>query len=145
MEQALRSFGLKPHLKADDPALLWCERELPGARWFFVAAPVGASFHGTLELQAEGQAECWDPVSGKTYRLETRQEGDCQRIRLDLERAQNAFVVFRKNGTAAALPPALPKDHFLELKQWTLAFPEGWGAPEKLELFFRNGRIPHAV
>ena len=37
-------------------------------------------------------------------------------------------------GTAAALPPALPKDHFLELKQWTLAFPEGWGAPEKLEL-----------
>ena len=135
LEQALRSFGLKPHLKADDPALLWSERETDRARWFFVAAPVGTSFHGSLELLAEGQAEYWDPVSGKIYSLETQQAGGRQRLRLDLERAQNAFIVFRKDGTAApALPPALPKDHFLELKQWTLAFPEGWGAPEKLEL-----------
>ena len=133
LEEALAAWGLHPQLKADGGEVLWYERETAGARWFFVAAPVGGEFHGMLDLMAEGEAECWDPVSGTVKGLASQTEGPYRRVRLDLQRAQNAFVVFRKDG---ALPPVrepMPGNP-VELKHWTLSFPEGWGTPNHLEL-----------
>ena len=134
LESALETFGLQPQLRSDGEGPLWCERETAGARWFFVAAPVGGEFHGTLDLLASGQAEWWDPVSGTVSGLETGDRGAYRRIRLDLERAGNGFIVFREEGKARRVRKDVPSGDPLPLKRWTLRFPEGWGAPASLQL-----------
>lgn len=133
LEEALTAWGLQPQLKADGGEVLWYERETAGARWFFVAAPVDGEFHGTLDLLAEGEAEYWDPVNGKIKGLVSEAVGPYQRVRLDLERAQNAFIVFRQKGAVSPAEEPLPASP-VELKDWTVSFPEGWGAPNQLEL-----------
>lgn len=134
LEQALSDFGVKPQLKADGGEVLWYERETEGARWFFVTAPVGGDFHGTLDLLASGEAEIWDAVSGTVRGLESKPAGAYRSVRLDLEQAQNAFIVFRGKGAAAPEVTAPAPMDPVELKHWTLSFPEGWGAPKQLEL-----------
>lgn len=134
LESALNLFGLQPQLRAEGGEVLWCERETAGARWFFVTAPVGGEFHGTLDLLASGRAEWWDPVSGEISGLEAEVRGLYQRIRLDLERARNGFIVFRERGEARPVRKDLPAGEPLALNRWTLRFPEGWGAPASLQL-----------
>jgi len=133
LEEALTAWGLQPQLKAYGGNVLWYERETEGARWFFVSAPVGGEFHGMLDFLSEGEAECWDPVSGSVKGLVSQADSPYRRVRLDLERAQNTFIVFRPEG---ALPPQEePRTGSpVELKDWTLSFPEGWGAPGQMKL-----------
>ena len=133
LEEALSAWGLQPQLKAHGGDVLWYERETAGARWFFVSAPVGGEFHGTLDFLAEGEAELWDPVSGTVKGLRSVADGPYRHVKLDLAQAQNAFIVFRVKG---AMPPVEePRTgNPVELKDWTLSFPEGWGAAAQLNL-----------
>lgn len=125
----LRSYGLEPSLVCDED-VLWTRRQADGACWYYVAAPSGKDFHGTVKLKARGKAEIWDAVNGSVFGLESTPEGDYQRVRLDLERAGNCFVVFRpESAKAPAHEPAVTRSK--ELNAWTLSFPEGWGAPVK--------------
>ena len=126
---SLQAFGLAPNLVCEAP-LLWAHRKARGAEWYYIAAPVGSGFRGTVKLRASGKAELWDAVSGKVTGLESTQEGDYQLVHLDLERAGNCFVVFRPESTKA--PAAVPDlRRGKVLNKWTLRFPEGWGIPEK--------------
>lgn len=125
----LQAFGLEPRLQADAP-VLWTHRAADGASWFYITAPTGEDFHGTVRLRAAGKAELWDAVTGEVSGLESVVEGEWQRIRLDLPRAGNCFVVFRPRSEKA--PRQEPRTtHSRALNQWTLRFPAGWGAPEK--------------
>jgi len=126
---SLRAFGLEPSLICDDN-LLWTHRHVEGAEWYYIAAPSGKDFHGTVKLKAMGKAEIWDAVSGTASGFESIREGNYQLVRLDLERAGNCFVVFRPNSSKAPVrEPATTRAK--ELKTWTLSFPEGWGTPKK--------------
>ena len=126
---SLEIFGLRPRVVSDED-ILWVHRKTEGAGWFYITAPTGKDFHGTVKLLARGEAELWDAVTGRICRLESRQEGDYATVKLDLERAGNCFVVFRPQSDKK---PVAEK-HFtrsIELRNWTLRFPEGWGAPAK--------------
>ena len=126
---SLQAFGLEPNLLCTED-LLWAHRRADGAEWYYITAPTGKDFHGTVKLRAQGKAERWDAVTGTAVGLESVQEGDYQRICLDLERAENCFVVFRpESGKAPMQAPRTTKEK--SLNSWTLTFPEGWGAPEK--------------
>ena len=125
----LEMYRLQPQLVANEE-LLWLHRKTEGAHWFYIAAPTGKDFHGTVFLKAQGKAERWDAVSGRIEGLETRQEGEYAAVKLDLERAGNCFVVFRPGSSRQpADKPVYTRSK--ELTTWTLRFPEGWGAPEK--------------
>ena len=125
----LELHRLQPQLVANEE-LLWLHRETEGAHWFYIAAPTGKDFHGTVMLKAQGKAERWDAVTGRIEGLETRQEGEYAAVKLDLERAGNCFVVFRPGSSRQpADKPVYTRSK--ELTTWTLRFPEGWGAPEK--------------
>ena len=125
----LESFGLKPHLLADEP-VLWTRREAPGASWFYITAPSGADFHGRVKLRAKGQAELWDAVNGTAEALPSTPDGEYSQVHLDLARAGNCFVVFREHSDKTPVQRSL-KGKSLEPRSWTLTFPAGWGAPEK--------------
>lgn len=125
----LASLGLQPRIKADD-AVLWSHRKTDGAEWFYIAAPTGKGFNGRVWLEAEGNAECWDAVTGTITGIETIQDGGYQVLMLDLVRAGNIFIVFHDGeNKIAEEKPALIRS--MALENWTLQFPAGWGAPEK--------------
>ncbi len=156
LEEALDAFRLQPQLLSDDPDLLWTGRETAGARWFFIAAPVGGEYHGTIRLQAGRKrsagrlrAQWWDPVDGSIRTLPLRRRGRYVKIHLDLAQAESGFVVLRRDaadgaemkpsaakmavnapdGTKKAPSAARKFRHKEPVTDWTVRFPEGWGAP----------------
>jgi hypothetical protein len=133
LDDALKAFGLRPHVICDNPDLIWSERKTDGAHWYFVAAPVGESFHGTVRVLGKGKAQWWNPVDGSVRRLKVRGLGRYKKVRLDLDQAEGGFIVFRKDAGATspsvrAFSPAAVGTQ-AEIKDWTVSFPEGWGTP----------------
>ena len=134
LEEGLKAFGVRPHLACGSPDLLWSEREADGARWYFVAAPVGERFHGTVRLEGKGKAQWWNPVDGSVRSLKARGWGRMKKVRLDLAEAEGGFIVFRKDADAGAPhAKAFPatSGRGLTVGNWTVRFPEGWGAPSE--------------
>lgn len=133
LDEALKAFGLKPHIEDGGAEIIWNEREVQGARWYYIAAPVGEAFDGIIRLEGKGKAEWWDPVSGTVKSLKAKGWGRMKKIHLDLAEAESGFVVFR-NGSSSpsvkerAFAKAEPKGS-VALEGWTVKFPDGWGAP----------------
>ncbi len=132
LDEALKAFGLRPHLICDNPDLMWSERKAEGARWYFIAPPEGEGFRGTVRLEGKGKAQWWNPVDGSVRALKTRGWGRLRKVRLDLAQAEGGFVVFREDADAAAPKGtafAKAGRHGIAVDGWTVRFPEGWGAP----------------
>ena len=143
LEEALKRFRLKPHLCSDDSDLLWSERCVDDARWFFLAAPVGGEYHGDLRLKGpvrfgrKCRIEWWDPVSGSVRAVKARRRGGYWTLRLDLVQAESGFLVLRRDAWEGGKRPALtsagslpsPTRGTIAVGNWTVSFPEGWGAP----------------
>ena len=94
--EALKAFGLKPHLDDGGAEIMWSERRIDGARWYYIGAPAGESFKGTIRLEGKGKAEWWDPVSGTVKSLKAKGWGRMKKVFLDLAKAESGFIVFRK-------------------------------------------------
>ncbi|MBR4755349.1 MAG: hypothetical protein IK076_00235, partial [Bacteroidales bacterium] len=133
LDDAIKAFGLRPHLVCDNPDLLWSERVSEGARWYFVAAPVEEDFHGKVRVLGKGKAQWWNPVDGSVSRLKVRGLGRYKTIRLDLDHAEGGFIVFRQDKEARqpvrTAFAELPSGKVVEVDGWTVQFPEGWGTP----------------
>ena len=131
LDDALEAFGLQPHIICENPDLLWCERESDGAHWFFIAAPSGEDFHGTVRLRAKGKAQWWNPVDGSIRQLKARGWGKLKKITLDLDKAEGGFIVFRQDKASRKEKLSGEKDRTMAIDGWTVSFPDGWGAPKE--------------
>ncbi len=133
LADAIKAFGLKPHIQDDGAEIIWSEREVDGAKWYYIAAPVGEGFNGTIKLEGKGKAEWWDPVNGTVKSLKAKGWGRMKKVNLDLANAESGFVVFR-SGTSSpttkekAFAPK-PDAGQIAIEGWTVKFPNGWGAP----------------
>ena len=132
LADALKALGLKPHFWDNGASVLWSERTIDGARWYYLAAPVGGGFHGPVRLEGKGRAEWWNPVDGTIKSLRTKGWGRMKTITLDLERAESGFVVFRGRSSrpVASRTRAFEEKRRLtsiKLEDWRVSFPEGWG------------------
>ena len=132
LAEALKAFGLKPHIQDGGAEIIWTERVVDGARWYYIAAPVEEGFKGSIKLEGKGKAEWWNPVDGSVKSLKARGFGRMKKIALNLERAESGFVVFRNDSSPKAKEEAFrkaPSSGRLAIEGWTVTFPEGWGAP----------------
>lgn len=126
---------------------VWMHRSVEGADWYFVAAPKYCGFKGEMSFASEGVAQIWDPVSGEIAAAASSADGRGRTsIGFDLPRCGSCFVVFRHDVTgtpysglqpglvddAASLPGYVASTEITS--PWTLSFPGGWGAPEKVRL-----------
>lgn len=126
---------------------VWMHRKTDNADWYFVAAPKYSGFRGTLSFACDGAAQIWDPVSGKMTPAMAVCDGSGRtEVGFDLPRCGSCFVVFRHDasgmsGDMSSLQPGLVMDaqslpgyvSSMEVASpWTLTFPAGWGAPEKV-------------
>ncbi len=128
---ALDKLEIEPDVTGGNA--LWLHRKTDGADWYYVCAPKGSEFRGSLNFRNSGNAEIWDPVTGTVTPALSNCSDNRTQVSLDLPQAGSCFVVFRKSKIAVsrfknpepgkqqtAIPFALP---------WKLSFPSGWGAP----------------
>lgn len=133
--QALAALHMKPDLTGGDA--LWTHRQITGADWYFVTAPEGKGFKGDLNFRANGYAELWDPVTGKSSPAKSRTDGSRTIVTVDLPRAGSFFIVFRKKKSLASVAEFKVNKTVSKLPitgPWKLAFPAGWGAPGLIHL-----------
>lgn len=133
LDDALAAFGIRPHFDDAGAELQWQERTNGKDHWYFVAAPLGERFEGTVRLEGRGTAQWWDPVDGSVKSLRTRGLGRMKRVRLDLAEAQSGFIVFRqdrsfKSTQTKAFEKRKVSDN-IQPVDWTITYPENWGAP----------------
>ena len=135
LADALKAFGLKPHIQDGGAEIIWSEREVDGAKWYYIAAPVGEAFNGTIKLEGKGKAEWWDPVTGEVKSLKAKGWGRMKKVSLDLAQAESGFVVFRSGSSSPATKEKAfapkPSNGTVAVENWTVKFPEGWGAPKE--------------
>ena len=144
IDEALKQLNIEPDVRTTDGDALWKHRATAGAEWYYVCAPAGSGFSGTLDFRNNGKnVEIWDPVTGKITAADARRNGDRTLVALELPQAGSCFVVFRKKGNASKtvenaehdfLRSASVENQNSEIKNWTLSFPEGWGAPASMPL-----------
>lgn len=133
LSDALQTFGIEPHFEGS-PDMMWIERSIDGARWYFIAPPVGEGFNGTICLEGEGEAEWWNPVDGTVRSLKAEGHGRMKKISLDLAKAESGFVVFRSASSLPAKGRSSCKKSFsgkIVPEGWNVIFPDGWGIPNE--------------
>ena len=146
LDEALEKAGIGPDvLDAGSSATdaNWLHRHAEGADWYFVTAPLGKPFSGTLDVRCAGEASIWDPVSGTIRKAAAYGTADGRtRLDIDLPYAGCCFVIFdrskpsgKPSGNSSEVPSGVQKTiSTISLdKDWALSFPEGWGAPERME------------
>jgi len=135
LEEALKQLRIEPDVKGGDA--LWVHRRIGDADWYFVCAPKGKEFSGTLDFRVEGNAELWDPVTGSVHRKESKHHNGYTSVALDLPKAGSCFLVFRQEGSVGSADrmakDAVEKGSPVPLANaWELFFPAGWGAPQSV-------------
>ena len=115
----------------DEPSedFMWIHRKVDGFDRYFVAAGTNG-WRGKVTFRANGVVSLYDPVSLKRTAWKN---GDV----LEIPPSRSVFVEFCGEGCVPARPrtrgsASLPTS--CELTGWTLSFPAGWGAPEKIVL-----------
>ena len=113
---------------------MWIHRKVEGGDRYFVAVGTNG-WRGKVTFRAKGTSSIFDPVS---LERTAWRNGDV----LDIPPSRSVFVEFGGEGRAPARPQtrergrssAAPLPTSRELTGWTLSFPAGWGAPEKVAL-----------
>ena len=114
---------------------MWIHRKVEGGDRYFVAAGTNG-WRGKVTFRAKGDVSVFDPVSCERTAW---RNGDV----LDIPPSRSVFVVFGGDdktgltgfsGLGESHNPVNPVKKEIELTGWTLSFPAGWGAPEKVTL-----------
>ena len=115
----------------DEPSeeFMWIHRRVDGFDRYFVAAGTNG-WRGRVTFRAKGAVSLFDPVS--LERSAWRNGGV-----LDIPPSRSVFVEFGVGKQAGSAGPNDSADVVRkekELTGWTMSFPSGWGAPEKVSL-----------
>ena len=117
----------------------WLHRRDVEADWYFVSANGMDPYSGEVTFRMEGDVTVWNPVTGSRYVPDILHvDGDGTTIKLDLAPAECVFVVFGHGGddgdaSSSAKVAIVPRGG-IPVRDWTLSFPAGWGAPSSLKL-----------
>ena len=124
----------------DEPSedFMWIHRKVDGHNRYFVPAGTNG-WRGRVTFRAQGDVSVFDPVSCERTAW---RNGDV----LEIPPSRSVFVEFgiegKKcltgltglNGFDNPVNPFNPVGKKKELTGWTMSFPAGWGAPEKVTL-----------
>jgi hypothetical protein len=130
IDEAIEILGLKADVVGD---VRWLHRRTDGADWYFVTPQKQNSFAGEVKFHATGRVELWNPATGEIIPIPSTSDGEYTTINLDLPRYNSCFVVFEKGKRPHKVQPPTPLVNTLALNgEWTVEFPDGWGAPTKV-------------
>lgn len=58
LDDALKRLAIEPDVNA--PEVLWLHRTTDRADWYYVCAPKGKGFRGTVDFRCSGRVQLWD-------------------------------------------------------------------------------------
>ncbi|MBO4715818.1 MAG: hypothetical protein J5672_06940, partial [Verrucomicrobia bacterium] len=129
---ALKHYRVAPDVIGD---ALWVHRQIEGADWYFICAPKGKNFNGTMYFRTQGLVSLWDPLTGNRQPISSTLNGDYTSVDLDLPQAGCCFLVFTPNDdNTPVINDDSPETIQTLENEWTLTFPEGWGAPASVKV-----------
>lgn len=110
-----------------------------GSDVFFVSNTKDSADEISLSLAVTGKApEIWDArraiISDCTG---WSSDGSATEIKVKMDPHGSAFIVFRHKtdvNAVAAAPEQLETDSFILPQNWAISFPQGWGAPDQIEI-----------
>jgi hypothetical protein len=120
-----------------DVDVAWLHRRTDGADVYYVSNLADKPVKLDARFRVAGrQAELWHPDNGKIEPARHSIEGERTVVPLELERNETVFVVFRGGPTSPRPEVYRPRSTRLaEVSgEWTLEFPPGLGAPERVPL-----------
>ena len=129
--EALEKLSLQPDVKPTD--LRWLHRRADKADWYMLCPQKEQAFSGEVSFRQTGRAELWNPMNGSVQLADAEPDGEYTRVRLDLQRGEMLFLVFRHDARPQR-SKVMKAMEVLPLDKWTLTFPEGWGAAGPLHL-----------
>jgi len=136
LASALEKLRIEPDVKGGNA--LWLHRKADGADWYYVCAPKGSGFSGSLNFRNSGNVEIWDPLTGSVTSEQSIRSDNYTQVSLDLPQAGSCFVVFRKTGKIAQnIKNPNPVKQLQKISiamPWKLDFPSGWGAPSSIQV-----------
>ncbi len=138
LDAALKQLQTEPDVTGGDA--LWVHRRIDGADWYFVCAPKGKGFNGTLNFRARGNVQLWDPVTGIIKAKPVERNGNRTSVKLDLPQAGACFLVFTPTENIENQKFAVTEEVTTPISSktldnpWVLSFPSGWGAPSSLNI-----------
>jgi hypothetical protein len=145
-EVILTRRGLLPDFESSVP-LSWIHRTSPQAEIYFVASASGEAVEARCTFRVKGRAaELWEPETGRRRPLASTATPDGRTsVNLSLGPTESVFVVFpvapqasvSSVAVASVAEPAARPNGGTRTRQelagpWTIAFPAGSGAPERL-------------
>jgi len=93
LEEALRQQRIEPDLTGE--GVVWSHRQVEGADWYFVAAPLKQGFNGTLRFRSTGKVELWNPQTGEVSPAGiVRYDGNGTLVALNIPPSAAVFVLF---------------------------------------------------
>lgn len=95
-------------------------------------------YKGEVSFRATGPAQLWDPVTGTVAPAPVVATADGRTaLAFDFASGESAFVVFGKVCAGLAAPTstvAAAQAARTPVGGWSVSFPAGWGAPDRLDL-----------
>ena len=131
IEKAIELLGIQPDVLGE---VRWLHRQVQGADWYFITPKKQQAFNGKVKFLAKGAAELWNPVTGEITPLNVERQGEYASVELDMPKAGSCFVVFRQDKQQKQAEKVAYNHTQPVNGQWSLQFPEGWGAPTNLEV-----------
>lgn len=135
------------YAKGLDAEVNWLHRRTPEADIYFVVNATDQAREFEARFRVTGkEAELWHPDTGLIERVRYASTGDRTVVPLRLAERESVFVVFRRKATEwrpAAVPTEVAVLATLE-GPWSVTFPEGLGAPARIELARLGAWSSHA-
>ena len=131
IEKAIELLGIQPDVQGE---VRWLHRQVQGADWYFITPKKQQAFNGKVKFLAKGAAELWNPVTGEITPLNVERQGEYASVKLDMPKAGSCFIVFRQDKQQKQAEKVAYNHTQPVNGQWSLQFPEGWGAPTSLEV-----------
>ncbi len=132
LEQALQRLQIRQDVKPTQ--VQWLHRRTENADWYMVCAPMEKPFKGEVEFLCQGHAELWNPMRGIHEPIGVTEMDGYSRVHLEMERGECFFIVFSHGGKKQKITQQTCTAMLLQDLKWTLAFPQGWGIEEQLQL-----------
>ena len=119
-----------------DVRLDWLHCRVDGTDVYFVSNQEPREVSPKILFRAAGEAEIWRSDDGRIERAAEVVRGDDGRMMVTtpLGPTESVFVVFREHSSAPLPQQVAAAGEQALAGPWTLRFPGGWGAPEKIEL-----------
>ncbi len=139
-------------MRQGEDVFAWTHRRHGDSEIYFVTSQVAEPAAAELAFRVQGkQPEIWDPVSGNVELAGVWREEDGRTIvPLCFGEFDSKFIVFRKPGSPSGKWRMHQRDLFAQAAKtrvpepltiegpWTVTFPEGWGAPQRIAMPLRS-------